>query len=78
MGNVHERTIEEIWHGKGFEYYRKMHLKKRGAEIELCQGLSRLEISLLETQLLEDCEERGEEEEITSSNDWTFRNRKDA
>jgi radical SAM protein with 4Fe4S-binding SPASM domain len=37
MGNVHERTIEEIWHGEGFEYYRKMHLEKRGAEVKLCK-----------------------------------------
>jgi radical SAM protein with 4Fe4S-binding SPASM domain len=36
MGNVHEEAIQEIWHGEGFEYYRQMHLKKRGAEIELC------------------------------------------
>jgi radical SAM protein with 4Fe4S-binding SPASM domain len=38
MGNVHEKTIKEIWHGKGFEYYRKMHLEKRGNEIELCKN----------------------------------------
>ena len=37
MGNVHERTIEEIWHGRGFEYYRKMHLEKRGGEVKLCE-----------------------------------------
>jgi len=38
MGNVHEKTIKEIWHGDGFEYYRKKHLARRGNEIELCQG----------------------------------------
>jgi len=37
MGNVHEQTIQEIWQGEGFKYYRQMHLKKRGAEIELCK-----------------------------------------
>jgi radical SAM protein with 4Fe4S-binding SPASM domain len=37
MGNIHEKSIKEIWHGEGFEYYRQMHLKKRGAEIELCK-----------------------------------------
>jgi radical SAM protein with 4Fe4S-binding SPASM domain len=37
MGNVHEQSIQEIWHGKGFEYFRQMHLEKRGAEIGLCR-----------------------------------------
>lgn len=37
MGNVHEKSIKEIWHGKGFEYYRKMHLSKSGNEIQLCR-----------------------------------------
>jgi len=37
MGNIHERSIKEIWHGGEFEYYRQMHLNKRGAEIELCK-----------------------------------------
>ncbi|OHD87895.1 MAG: radical SAM protein, partial [Sulfuricurvum sp. RIFCSPHIGHO2_12_FULL_44_8] len=37
MGNVHEKTIKDIWHGKGFEYYRKMHLQRRGHEIHLCK-----------------------------------------
>jgi len=36
MGNVHEKAIKEIWHGEGFKYYRKMHLERRGHEIELC------------------------------------------
>ncbi len=38
MGNVHEKTIKEIWHGEGFEYYRQMHLSRRGQEIELCRN----------------------------------------
>ena len=37
MGNIHERSIKEIWYGEGFEYYRQMHLKKKGAEIDLCK-----------------------------------------
>lgn len=37
MGNVHEKSIKEIWHGEGFEYYRKMHLERQGQEIELCR-----------------------------------------
>lgn len=37
MGNIHEKSIKEIWHGEGFEYYRKMHLERRGDEIELCR-----------------------------------------
>jgi radical SAM protein with 4Fe4S-binding SPASM domain len=38
MGNVHEKSIKEIWHGKGFEYYRKMHLSQKGNEIEMCNN----------------------------------------
>jgi radical SAM protein with 4Fe4S-binding SPASM domain len=37
MGNIHEKSIKEIWHGEGFEYYRQMHLSRRGQEIELCR-----------------------------------------
>lgn len=36
MGNVTHQTIKEIWHGKGFEYYRNLHLANRGKEISLC------------------------------------------
>jgi radical SAM protein with 4Fe4S-binding SPASM domain len=36
MGNVHERSISEIWHGEGFQHYRRMHIEGRGTEIELC------------------------------------------
>ena len=38
MGNVHDESIKDIWHGDGFEYYRKMHLARRGEEIELCKN----------------------------------------
>ena len=36
MGNVHEKSIKEIWLGEGFEYFREMHLSRRGHKIELC------------------------------------------
>jgi len=36
MGNVHENTIHDIWHGESFQYYRTMHLEGKGTEIELC------------------------------------------
>jgi radical SAM protein with 4Fe4S-binding SPASM domain len=38
MGNVHEKTIKEIWHGEGFEHYRRKHLTGRGTDIELCSN----------------------------------------
>jgi radical SAM protein with 4Fe4S-binding SPASM domain len=38
MGNIHEKSIKEIWHGEEFEYYRQMHLSKRGHEIDLCRN----------------------------------------
>lgn len=38
MGNVHEKTIREIWQGEKFNYYRQMHLNRRGNEIELCKN----------------------------------------
>lgn len=38
MGNVHQKSIKEIWHSEGFEYYRQMHLARRGNEIELCKN----------------------------------------
>ena len=36
MGNIHEKSIKEIWHGEGFEYYRRKHLDKKGKDIEMC------------------------------------------
>lgn len=38
MGNIHEKSIREIWHGEGFEYFRRMHLVNRGDEIDLCKN----------------------------------------
>lgn len=37
LGNVHEKTIKEIWHGPEFEYYREKHLSGQGDSIELCK-----------------------------------------
>lgn len=38
MGNIHEKTIKEIWHGEGFEYYRQKHLSQKGEDIEMCKN----------------------------------------
>lgn len=38
MGNIHEKSIKEIWHGEEFKYYRQMHLSRKGQEIELCKN----------------------------------------
>lgn len=38
MGNIHEKSIKEIWHGEEFEYYRQMHLSRKGQEIEPCRN----------------------------------------
>jgi len=38
MGNVHEKSIRDIWHGKEFKYYRQMHITHKGHEIELCKN----------------------------------------
>ncbi len=37
MGNVHEQDIARIWKGRGFEYFRRLHLEHRGHEIPLCR-----------------------------------------
>lgn len=37
MGNIHEKSIKDIWHGQGFEGYRQRHLTGKGTEIELCK-----------------------------------------
>ncbi|PKL46581.1 MAG: radical SAM protein [Candidatus Riflebacteria bacterium HGW-Riflebacteria-2] len=37
MGNIHEQSIKEIWHGEGFEYYRRLHLERKASQIELCK-----------------------------------------
>ena len=38
MGNIHEKSITEIWQGEGFGYYRRLHLERKGNEIDLCRG----------------------------------------
>jgi len=34
---VHAAPIAEIWHGAGFGRYRRLHLERRGHEIDLCR-----------------------------------------
>ncbi|MGN7613859.1 radical SAM/SPASM domain-containing protein [Magnetococcales bacterium HHB-1] len=36
MGYVGQQSIQEIWHGEGFEHYRQKHLNQKGTELELC------------------------------------------
>lgn len=38
MGNIHEKSIKDIWHGEGFEYYRQKHLTKNANDIEMCRN----------------------------------------
>lgn len=38
MGNIHEKSIKQIWHGEGFQFFREKHLSKKGSEIELCRN----------------------------------------
>lgn len=37
MGMVGQQSIQEIWHGEGFRYYREKHLAKRGNDISMCR-----------------------------------------
>ncbi|QTA38630.1 radical SAM protein [Thermosipho ferrireducens] len=37
LGNVHEKSIKEIWKGEEFQKLRKLHLEGRMNEIELCR-----------------------------------------
>lgn len=37
MGNVHDKTLKDIWHSEEFEYYRRKHLSGHGDDIELCR-----------------------------------------
>ena len=37
MGNVHEKSIREIWSGAGFARYRRLHLARQGDRLELCR-----------------------------------------
>ena len=36
MGMVADQSIQEIWHGEGFGYYRAKHLANRGGDIGMC------------------------------------------
>jgi MoaA/NifB/PqqE/SkfB family radical SAM enzyme len=38
--NAHDTSIKEIWQGPMFNWYRRMHLEKRGAECWPCRGCS--------------------------------------
>ena len=38
MGNVTTESIRNIWHGEGFEFYRRKHLELRGGDISLCSS----------------------------------------
>ena len=38
MGNVHEKSIKEIWHSNDFEHYRQKHLSGKGDDLELCRN----------------------------------------
>jgi len=37
LGSVYEQSIHEIWTGPTFEWWRRMHLERRGGEIPLCR-----------------------------------------
>ncbi|MBP1681179.1 MAG: radical protein [Proteobacteria bacterium] len=37
MGNITEKSIQEIWHGEGFDFYRQKHLARKGDEIAMCK-----------------------------------------
>jgi len=37
MGNVHDKSIKDIWHSREFDYYRQTHLEHRGSDIEMCK-----------------------------------------
>ena len=37
FGSIREKTIAEIWRGPTFEWWRRMHLERRGREIPMCR-----------------------------------------
>lgn len=45
MGNIHESSIEEIWHGEQYQYLRDIHRNGNRKLIETCRrcGLANLE-----------------------------------
>jgi len=38
MGNVHEKSIKEIWHSSAFEHYRQKHLSGKGDDLDICRN----------------------------------------
>jgi radical SAM protein with 4Fe4S-binding SPASM domain len=36
-GNVHDKSIQEIWHGEHFGKYREKHLAGKGSDMEMCR-----------------------------------------
>lgn len=38
--NANDKSIQEIWRGEVFDWYRRMHLEGRGAECNPCRGCS--------------------------------------
>ena len=36
MGNITQQSIQEIWHGEKFEFYREKHLRLLGGDIGMC------------------------------------------
>ncbi len=42
VGNVHNNSVHEIWHGQAFREFRRMHLENRRAENPSCQNCTYL------------------------------------
>ncbi len=38
LGNIHDKTISQIWLGEDFSFYRDKHLKSEGDGIEMCHN----------------------------------------
>lgn len=38
MGNIHDKSIHEIWHGEAFDFYRQKHLNRQADDIEMCRN----------------------------------------
>ena len=37
MGNISKQSIKDVWQGKGFEHFRRLHLERKGDRIPLCR-----------------------------------------
>ena len=37
FGDINHQTIKEVWRGSAFEWWRQMHVERRGGEIPLCR-----------------------------------------